>query len=72
MNWRDRRRFKEGEYRPGLQQFQRAVQLRVGVVKVRREAEVVLALAVGAQGRHNAGVRQFFVQRREVLAGLVK
>ena len=55
-----------------LEQFQRALQLRVRVVKMRRETDVILSFAVRAQRRHDAGVRQFFVQRREVFAGLVK
>ena len=55
-----------------LQQRQRAPQFRVRVVEMRREADVILSLAVGPQRRDDAGVSQFFVQGREVLARLIK
>ena len=54
------------------QQFQHALQFRVRVVKMRREADVILSLAVGAQRGDDAGFRQFFVQRRQIFARLEK
>ena len=52
------------------QQFHHALQFGVRIVEVRGEAEVVLPLAVVAQRGDDAGVREFFVQRREVFARL--
>ena len=41
---------------------------RVGVVEVRREAQVFLSLAVGAQGGDDAVLGKFLVQRAHVFA----